>query len=157
MSTHPETSHQLRRVLIAYLALALLDLIHHLHAKFALGDEGALYPALIGIVLTPMTLTMYFMYVKNKKKVFAVICLSIVSLAVLVPGIYHGGFKHLAEFINLIGSSHGANTFRELLPNNQPHQWFYQITGTLEFFLALFCIYFIYRYIKSVNSAEQLQ
>lgn len=151
MSSHPDTSHLLRRLLFAYLLLALFDFIHHLHAKFALGDEGALYPVLIGIVLTPTALTMYFLYGYNKKKVFIVIFLVIVSLAVLIPGIYHGGFNHFAKFINAIWMPQSTNTLRELLPENQPHQWFYEITGIAEFFLSMFCFYCMYAYRSSIQ------
>ncbi len=136
------------KVLISYLVLAVTDLVHHLHAAVALGHESALHAATLGIVLIPLTITMYWFYGHYQKKAYVVIFLLIVTLAVLIPGIQHGGWHHVVKLMIEMGSSDNASTTAQVLQRDKLHIWFYEISGVFEFIMALLCGYFIIQHLR---------
>jgi len=139
----------LTQLLVSYLLLGIADTIHHLHAALALGHGSALHAVAIDVVLIPMAVFAIYLFLKEERKGFLWIFLSISTLAILIPGIYHGGWNHLLKvlaFLTVDGESTRTNL---LFPYDNPHYWFYEISGILEFILALICAYYTHRFIKN--------
>ena len=141
-------SVHLLNVLIAYLVLAMTDMVHHLHATFALGYESALHAVMIGVFLIPMALVMYWLFRKCEHKAFGVVFFIIVALAVVLPGIFHGGWHHVVKLLCALSTSGHGNLIGQLLPRDNLHLWFYEVSGVAELVMALACAYFVVAYIQ---------
>ena len=121
------------KVLVIYSVLAITDLVHHVHAAVALGHESALHAVIIGVVLIPVAITMYWFYENHQRNVFVVIFLMIVTLAVLIPGFLHGGWHHVVKLLIELGTSDDTRTAGQMLQRDNLHLWFYEISGVFEF------------------------
>jgi len=135
-------------VLMSYLVLAVTDTVHHLHATLALGHESALHAVIIGVILTLTALAMVWFFKKYGRKVCLVAFLTIVTVAVVIPGIFHGGWHHAVKLIVAFRSSDNENSIKQLLPGDNLHLWFYELSGVFEFVMALVCVYFIVVYFR---------
>jgi len=148
MKAHARASNHLLCVLISYLVLAATDTVHHLHAALVLGYESALHAAIIGLLLTPIALAMFWYFRKNGQQAFVVVFLIIVVVCILIPGVFHGGWHHAVKLIIAFGTSDYENSIEQLLPGDNLHLWFYEISGVIEFIVALVCAYFTIAYFR---------
>lgn len=148
MKVQSTKSAHLLGVLASYLVLAVTDMLHHLHAVLALGYESALHAVVIGVVLVPIALTMLWLFKKFGKKVIVAVFLLIAAVVVLLPGIYHGGWHYVVKLIAAFSASGQESSIGQLLPGDNLHLWFYEISGVVEFFVALVCASFIIMYIR---------
>lgn len=130
---------------VSYLLLGVTDTIHHLHAALALDQQEAMHAVLIGIVLIPFAILMVFLFLKLKKKMLLWCFLAVAILAIVLPGLYHGGWDHLVKILAYLRVDGESTHIRNLLPLNNMNLWFYEITGILEFFLAVISTYFVYK------------
>ena len=140
----------LRYSLLFYLLLGGLDTIHHLHAALALGHMNGMHAFLLGIVLIPSAVgaVVFFAYSKNEFSLWLFLSISI--LAIAVPGFYHGGWEHLTKLLAYLRVEGESTDIRSLFPMNNRHLWFYEISGSLEFVLALVSSLFTYKLLVSV-------
>jgi len=136
MKVQSTKSAHLLGVLASYLVLAVTDMLHHLHA------------VVIGVVLVPIALTMLWLFKKFGKKVIVAVFLLIAAVVVLLPGIYHGGWHYVVKLIAAFSASGQESSIGQLLPGDNLHLWFYEISGVVEFFVALVCASFIIMYIR---------
>jgi len=137
----------LKGTLFSYLLLVTLDSLHHLHAALALGHSSAMHAVAIGVVLTPIALLALWLFLRLKRKFFEWIFFAIATLAVLIPGIYHGGWVHIINTLAHLRVEGESSRIEQLLPASNINYWFYEFTGAIELLLALICAYFVYKYI----------
>ena len=119
--------------------------MHHLHATLALGHANAMHPVLLGIVLMPLSIAaiIYFLYSENMQPLW--LFLSISTLAIALPGFYHGGWVHFTKLLAYLRVDSASTNIRSLLPPDNAHLWLYEISGSLEFVLAVIASYFTYK------------
>jgi len=151
MSDHEQINchSRLQRLIVCYLLLGITDTIHHLHAAVALGHKSALHAVAINVVLIPLAIIGVYLFAKNERKIFLRVFLSIALLAILIPGIYHGGWDHLVKNLAFLRVNGESTQINLLFPPDNFHYWFYELTGTLEFLLALVCAFYMYRYVTT--------
>ena len=129
-------------------------MIHHLHATLALGHANAMHPVLLGSILMPLSIAavVYFLY--SEAIVSLWLFLSISMLAIALPGFYHGGWVHFTKLLAYLRVDSASTTIRSLFPSDYPHLWLYEISGSLEFVLAVIASYFAYKLMVSVLTTK---
>ncbi len=136
----------LKKLLTSYLVLCIVDTIHHLHAALALGHETAMHAVVTNIMLVPVTVVLMWLYLQQDRKAFLWTFIGIVTMAVLIPGIYHGGWAHVVKLL-LYAIDAGYPAGIELLLNSGDfNDWFYELSGIADFGLALSCAYYLFKY-----------
>lgn len=128
-----------------YLVLGITDIIHHLHAAFFLGQINALHAAILGIILVPAAIYSFLKYSGNGAAIFFRFFIGIALLAIMIPGIYHGGWEHLVNVLSHFRIDSPHTEISSLFPVSGFHLWFYELTGILEFIVAIPCLYYIGR------------
>ena len=68
--------------------------------------------------------------------------LSISISAIALPGFYHGGWVHFVKLLAYLRMDSASTDIRSILPLNNVHLWFYEVSGSLEFVLATISSYF---------------
>ena len=106
----------------------------------------------MGIVLIPVVVLSILGYLKYRRRFLLWIFTGITLLAVLVPGIYHGGWDHLVKILGYLRLPGATTDIRLLFPSDNFNLWFYEITGVLEFFLSLITLYCLVRLFVSEES-----
>lgn len=132
-----------------YLLLGLTDTIHHLHSVMALGHSEAIHVVAYGLVLIPTAIIMVTLYLRSGKRMFLWLFLAIAILAIVGPGIYHGGWHHLLKVATHLIINSPSTEISSLFPANNPNLWFYEATGLLEFLFAIVGSYFVYMLVTS--------
>ena len=130
--------------------MAGTDTLHHLHVALALGHANGIHSFLLNIILIPLALAAvaYFLYSENVYSVWLFLFISIPAIA--LPGLYHGGWHHVVKILAYLKVDSASTDIRLLLPSDNLHLWFYEISGSLEFVLALISSYFTYKLLVSV-------
>ena len=146
----------LRYALLFYLLLAGVDTLHHLHVALILGHANGMHSFLLGIILIPLALAavIYFLYSENVYSVWLFLFISIPAIA--LPGFYHGGWHHVVKILAYLKVDSASTDIRLLFPSDNLHLWFYEISGSMEFVLALISSYFTYKLLASVVGDEPL-
>lgn len=138
----------LKRALVSYLLLGIVDVIHHIHAAEALNQPNAMHAAIIGMVLVPVAAMSSWFFNQTQKNLFLYIFLAIALLAITIPGIFHGGTSHLVKVLTYLIVDTPETNIHTLFPLDNLHLWFYEITGIIELFLALVCACYIHSFYK---------
>jgi len=128
----------LKLALISYLFLGATDVVHHAHVAIALGDENGWHAVFTGVV-------------------FIWIIILIATIAIAIPGIYHGGWHHLIKLLLSVVSENEATNIHALLPSDNLHLWFYEITGVLDFAFAIVASYYLYKLFTDKSVASPLR
>ena len=136
----------------SYLALGTTDTVHHLHAAKLLGQEAAMHAVWMGIVLIPVVVLSVLGYLKYRRRFLPWIFTGITLIAILVPGIYHGGWDHLVKILGYLRIPGATTDIKLLFPLGNMNLWFYEITGALEFLLSLINLYCLRRLFLCVKS-----
>ncbi len=144
----------LKWIIIFYLLLGVTDTLHHLHAALGLGQRSAIHAVWLGVVLIPLAMLMVAGYIRYRKVVLLWGFLTIVVMAILLPGFYHGGWDHLLKILAFVRVEGESTRVTSLFPSDNIHLWFYEITGVVEFFLALFASYFLYKFFRSKRASH---
>jgi len=137
----------LKQLVLSYLALGLTDTLHHLHVFFALGQQSAMHAVITGVLLIPVSLFSIVLFVHYKSRSGLTLHLAITALAIAIPGYYHGGWDHLLKIVAFMRVEGETTKLSSLFPQHNLHLWFYEISGVLEFFLAILCTYFAWKYL----------
>ena len=66
-------------------------------------------------------------------------------MAILIPGFYHGGWNHLMTMLAFVNTDGQSANIKTLFPADNFHLWFYEITGSMEFVLAVLAAYYLYK------------
>ena len=140
----------LKYALLFYLLLGGLDTLHHLHAALALGHAYGMHSFLLGIILIPLAVTavIHFLYSENMVSMW--LFLSISTSAIALPGFYHGGWVHFVKLLAYLRVDSASTDIHSLFPPDNIHLWLYEISGSLEFVLAVVSSYFTYKLLVSV-------
>ena len=135
----------LKYALLFYLLLGGVDTLHHLHVALVLGHANGMHSFLLGIILMPLAVAAvaYFLYSENVYSVWLFLFISIPAIA--LPGFYHGGWHHVIKILAYLKVDSASTDIRLLFPSDNLHLWFYEISGSLEFLLALISSYFTYK------------
>lgn len=128
----------LKQLFWLYILLATTDTVHHLHAATALGQSNALHAFWTGILLIPLAILLVLRFLYSKNRYLLWCFFAIVGLATLIPGLFHGGWHHVIKLLT-------ATNRDSLIPANNPHLLFYEISGSIEFFLAVLSAFFLYK------------
>ncbi len=139
----------LQSSLYSYLLLGITDTVHHLHAAKSLGHSTAMHAVWTGVVLIPVALLSAYGFVVYRRKVLLWVFMSIALLAVILPGIYHGGWDHLMKILAHLRLEGEGTDIRSLFPPEDKNLWFYEVTGTAEFLISLIALYFLSRLFTS--------
>ncbi len=143
---HLNNSSSLRYAFYSYVTLGFADIIHHLHAALALGQTKAIHAAIIGFILVPVSIYSFIKYSGDRRKTLYFWLFIVISIsAITVPGIYHGGWVHFAKVFAYLRVDSPHTEIGTLFPAKGYHSWFYEITGILEFSMAVICLYFVVR------------
>jgi len=144
----------LKHTLIAYLALSITDIFHHLHVVHALGISSGMHAAIIGFILLPLSLIAIQLFLIHGNRIFINIFFAIAALAIIFPGLYHGGWHHfikIAAYLQIDGESTHISV---LLPGDNVHYWIYEISGVLELLLSFVCMYYAFKYFSKVKKTS---
>lgn len=144
----------LKHSLYLYLMLGITDTLHHLHAAEALGHESAMHAVWTGVVLIPIAVLSVLGFLLLQRKVLLWVFVAIALLAVLLPGIYHGGWDHLLKILAHLRIAGESTDIRSLFPSDDLDLWFYEITGTLEFLLSLLTLFFVGKLVISLKRGK---
>ena len=139
----------LKYSLLFYLLLGSLDTVHHLHAALVLGHAYGMHSFLLGIILIPLAVAAvtYFLYSENTYSIWLFLSISI--LAIALPGFYHGGWIHTTKLLAYLRIDGDSTDINSILPLDNLHLWFYEVSGSLEFVLAIISSYFTYKLLVS--------
>jgi len=146
----------LKSTFYAYLLLAVTDVIHHWHAAVILGDEPAMHAVYIGLLLMPVSVFTIVLFTQKYKVVFLATFISISALAMLIPGIYHGGWHHFAKILEAIYSDNESKNIHLLFPYDNLNLWFHEISGLLEFSFALALAFFLCKTLANGTASNLL-
>ena len=124
------------KALLASAAILILTVFHHFYAA-ALFDTP--WRRHIAVIVMPVLLVMIVLYLLHRWRPFTLagrISLWLfILVALLVPigwlGFYHGGYSHLVKNVLSFGGV--------------PGDLVYEVTGVMEFLLALFSAYYLFK------------
>lgn len=135
----------LKRLFLFYILLGVTDTVHHLHAATALGQSNAIHAFWTGIVLIPIAILLVLSFLYSNNKYFLWGFFAIAGLATLFPGLYHGGWDHVMKILSFVRINGESTNIHSLFPVDNFDLWFYEITGSLEFLLAVFSTFYLYK------------
>ncbi len=142
----------LRYSLFSYLLLGSTDTIHHLHAALALKQNNAIHAVWTGVILIPLAILMVIGFLRYRKRVMLWCFFTIATLAILLPGFYHGGWDHLVKILAFLRVDGESTDIYSLFPLDNLNLWFYEVSGSLEFFLAVISAFFLYKVMLTSRS-----
>lgn len=140
----------LKSSLLFYLLLGGTDTLHHLHAALVLGHSDAWHAVFLGVILTPIAVAAVIHFLRSGATYSAGLFLLISAAAIALPGFYHGGWVHFTKLLAYLRVDSVATDIGSLFPRNNGHFWFYEISGLLEFGLAVIASYFSYNLMTSL-------
>jgi len=154
---HLTEHHYLKNTFYAYLILGLTDIIHHWHAAVFLNDERAAHAVFIGVLLLPISVSMFILFTRNQGRKYLYTFIFITTLAMLLPGVYHGGWHHCIKILDAIIIDDKISNIHVLFPLNDLNLWFYEITGVLEFVVGVVLAYYLFKYITKAAASNQIK
>lgn len=133
--------------LVFSLLMSFVTTIHHIHSGLVLHpDSAALHVVLNEMVLIPATcLSMYF-YLRNNSRLALMIYIAIAALGFIFLGLYEGGWNHTAKVIGYLRINSPSMPIDEILPRDNIHFWFYELTGVLTFICAMVASWYSLRF-----------
>lgn len=134
----------LKNLFVSYLLLGITDTIHHLHAAAVLGLDAAWHGFYLGVVFVPMATALVLCVKYRKNRVCLWLFLLIALLAIVLLGFYHGGLHHLIKLLMSLRVEGGIGA---LLPWDNLHFWFYEITGVLEFCMSIASVVILAKFV----------
>ena len=104
------------------------------------------------MILIPATcLSMYF-YLKNESKVALFIYMLIAVSGFVFLGLYEGGWNHTGKLLAYLRIDSPYTQIGDILPKNNGHLWFYEITGVLTFVIAMIAFWYSARFYLGVRN-----
>jgi len=125
--------------------------IHHWHVAIVLDDPGGWHAVVFGMVLMPLSFLLLGLFLRYQKKIYVWTLLLICLAAIVVPGLYHGGWHHVVKLLKSVYAGSDSSGIEALLPAGDYHLWFYEVSGVVEFIAAIVASYFFVRYLFSTK------
>ena len=138
-----------KHALFAYLLLAGLDTIHHLHVALGLGNPSGYHAVWTAVVLVPVAVILVVVHLRYKWRICFWGFLAIAWSATLMLGWYHGGWDHLIKILAFVRLEVESTDIKLLFPADNWHLWFYEISGVAEFFLGVVTAYTLSKFIRA--------
>ena len=140
--------------LVFSVMMGLTTAIHHLHSGLVLHPESAALHAVFNeMILIPATcLSMYF-FLRNDSRVALGIYYFIAILGFIFLGLYEGGWNHTVRLLAYLRIDSDATQLSQLLPADNLHFWFYEITGVLTLVVTMVASYYSWRFYQEVKYA----
>ena len=139
----------IKHALLAYLLLAGLDTIHHLHVALGLGNPSGYHAVWTAVVLVPVAVMLVVVHLRYKWRMCLWGFLMIAWTATIMLGWYHGGWNHLIKILAFARLDVASTDINLLFPADNWHLWFYEISGVAEFILGLLTAYTLSKFIRA--------
>jgi len=134
------------------LAMGTVTTVHHLHAALYLHPEGSsMHVVWNEMVLLPIVLVSMFFYVRNRSRIALWVYLAIALAGFVGLGLYEGGWNHTLGLLAHMRIDSPATQLNLLLPANDPHRWFYELSGVATFLLAMLASYYSWAFARAVR------
>ena len=129
------------------LATGLLTTVHHLHAALVLRSDGpGLHVVWNEAVLLPATLASMWLFLRDGNRWALGVYLGIAMLGFLGLGLYEGGWNHTAKLVAHLRLDAPCADVGRILPADDPHAWFHELTGIATFALSMTASAFTLRF-----------
>lgn len=140
--------------LLFSVCMGMVTLIHHLHsAIFLHPDSGAMHIVYNEFVLIPATIISMFVFLKNNNKIAFWIYIIIAVLGFIFLGLFEGGWNHTAKLIAYLRIDSLFPQIGDILPKDNWHYWFYELSGVLTFMVTMIASYYTLRFFNSERNA----
>ena len=129
------------------LAAGLVTTVHHLHAALVMGSDGpGLHVVWNEAVLLPATLASMWLFLRDGNRWALRVYLAIAVLGFLGLGLYEGGWNHTAKLVAHLRLDGPCTDVRSVLPADDPHAWFHELTGVATFAVSMAASFFTLRF-----------
>jgi len=129
------------------LLMSFTTLVHHVHSGLLLHpDSAALHVVLNELVLIPATCISMYVFLRFNSQVAFRIYIAIALLAFVFLGLYEGGWNHTAKIVAFLRIDSPGTQIDDLLPRDNYHLWFYEITGVLTFVFTMIASWYSLRF-----------
>ena len=134
-------------------AMGITTTVHHLHAGLMLDSDGAsLHLVAMEMILIPATVVSMFFYLRNGNLPALWFYLLLAAAGFIFLGLYEGGWNHTARLIAYLRVDSAETNIETLLPANNPHLWFYEITGVLTLIVTLLATYYTWMFYQETRT-----
>ena len=135
--------------------MGFTTLIHHLHAAFMVEPDGpGLHVVVTEFIVFPLTVISLFLYLRNGNRVAFWLYIAIAILGFIALGLFEGGWNHTAKIIAYLRVDSLRNEIDTILPTDNIHLWFYEVTGVLTFVVAMLASYYTFLFCSEALSSE---
>jgi len=133
------------------LAMGVVTTVHHLHSALFLHPESSsMHVVWNEMVLLPTVLVTMFVYLHNQSRIALWIYLTIAFAGFVGLGLYEGGWNHTLGLLAHMRIDLPETRLSVLLPANDPHRWFYELSGVATFLIAMLASYFSWAFARAI-------
>ena len=126
-----------RASLVLSVAMGVLTTIHHWHAHVFVPHDGpGLHIVWNELVLIPLTIVTMVLYLRRRSRIALLIYFAIVLAGFVGLGLYEGLWNHTLKVLAHLRLDTPGAEIGLILPPDDPHKWFYEVTGVLTFVVA---------------------
>jgi hypothetical protein len=129
------------------LLMGVVTTVHHLHAHVFVPHDGpGLHVVWNEVILLPATWALFTLYVRRGNRIAFGIYLTIVFAGFVGLGLYEGFWNHTAKIIGHLRLDIPGAELSLILPPDDPHRWFYEITGVATLVVAMLASWYTVRF-----------
>jgi len=136
--------------LVSSLLLCFITTIHHLHSSLVLHPDGpGMHVVWIEIVIIPATCLSMFYYLRKDSQRALLVYLFIAVLGFVFLGVFEGGWNHTGKLIAYLRIDSVSTQIGDILPRDNIHLWFYELTGVLTFICAMIASWYSWQFYRA--------
>ena len=136
--------------------LGLITLVHHLHSALVLHpDGGAMHVVWIEIFMIPATILSMLCFLRTGSQIALWAYAAIAISGFVFLGLYEGGWNHTLKVLGYLRIDSPTTHIGLILPRDNVHLWFYELTGIATFLCALVASWFSLRFYIFANELQQ--
>lgn len=137
------------------LMMSFITLVHHVHSGLILHPgSGAFHVVWIEILLIPPIIASMIVFLRSGSRIAFWLYLFIAFLGFIFVGLFEGGWNHTAKLIAYLRIDNPDVKMAEILPPDNLHLWFYEITGVATFISAMLATWFSWKFYMTVSRSD---
>ena len=140
------------------LAMGATTAVHHLHAALVMRSTGpGLHVVWTEAVLMPVAAVSLVRFVRTGDRTALWVHVLVAALGLLGLGLYEGLWNHGAKVVGHLRIGCPAACVGEVLPPDDPHAWFHEVTGIATGALAFLSAGAAWRLLRGPEARSALR